>query len=121
MEMGTLYVPEDVGDISIRVSSDVEKKREGAALERETTSILSPLRYPGSKRRLAGYIQKTLQLNNLHPSLFVEPFAGGASVALQLLNNNMVDTIGLIDRDPLVAAFWEAVFFDTEWLLEQIA
>ncbi|HEX8231002.1 MAG TPA: effector-associated domain EAD1-containing protein [Chloroflexia bacterium] len=58
------------------------------AVDREEVSIVSPLRYPGSKRRLAGYIEATLRINNLRPALFVEPFAGGASVALQLLTDD---------------------------------
>lgn len=82
--------------------------------------FLSPLRYPGSKRRLAGYIAKALLLNNLQPALYVEPFSGGASVALYLIQNNFVDKVILIDVDPLVAHFWKAVFFDTEWLINQI-
>lgn len=90
------------------------------ALERTEASILSPLRYPGAKRRLAGYIEATLKLNELCPALFVEPFAGGASVSLQLLNDGAVERIGLIERDPLVAAFWQTVFFDADWLVEQV-
>jgi len=79
--------------------------------------LLSPLRYPGSKRRLVQYLQTTLELNDLHPSLLVEPFAGGASVGLQLLCDGIVDRIGLADVDPLIASFWECVFFDTDWLV----
>lgn len=83
-------------------------------------AVLSPLRYPGSKRRLAGYIKDLLDLHGLHPKLFVEPFAGGASVALQLLHDGTVDSVGLMDKDPLVAAFWKTVFRDTDWLITQI-
>ncbi len=90
------------------------------ALARSEASILSPLRYPGSKRRLAGFIEQTIRQNGLHPALFVEPFAGGASVSLQLLNDGLVERIGLIDRDPLVAAFWQTVFTDTDWLIQQV-
>lgn len=83
--------------------------------------MLSPLRYPGSKRRLAGFIQNTLTINNLKPQLFVEPFAGGASVSLHLLKTNMVERIGLVERDPIVASFWKVVFSeDVDWLLEEI-
>jgi DNA adenine methylase len=89
-------------------------------LRRREASILSPLRYPGSKRRLAAYVERALQLNGLRPQLFVEPFAGGASVALQLLNDGAVERIGLMDLDPLVASFWKTVFNDTEWLVRQI-
>lgn len=82
--------------------------------------MLSPLRYPGSKRRLVQYLQSTLDLNNLSPRLFVEPFAGGASVALQLLHDGTVQSIGLSDIDSLVASFWSCVFFDTEWLVAAV-
>lgn len=90
------------------------------ALKREQVSIVSPLRYPGSKRRFAHYVKEALALNNIRPKLFVELFAGGASVALQLLKDNAVEKIALIDRDPLVASFWQTVFFDTEWLVRQV-
>ena len=75
------------------------------ALDRREVSILSPLRYPGAKRRLSGYIAEAFRLNGARPALFVEPFAGGASVALQLLEDDLVDEIALGDRDPLVASF----------------
>jgi len=90
-------------------------------LSRSRATILSPLRYPGAKRRLAGYIAKTLALNGLRPSVFVEPFAGGASVALQLLSDGAVERIGLVDRDPLISSFWKTVFWDSEWLCDQVA
>lgn len=83
-------------------------------------NIISPLRYPGSKRRLAEYIKQTLKQNHCYPDIFIEPFAGGASVALKLLNENIVRQIGLIELDPLVADFWKTVFFDTDWLVEQV-
>jgi len=57
---------------------------------RREASILSPLRYPGAKRRLAGYVAEVLRLNSLRPKVLVEPFAGGASVFLQLLNDDLV-------------------------------
>src|SRR5262245_46609770 len=47
-------------------------------LSRREVSILSPLRYPGAKRRLSGYMAEVLRLDDLRPKLFVEPFAGGA-------------------------------------------
>lgn len=90
------------------------------AFARETASIVSPLRYPGGKRRLAGYIAATIRLNGLHPKLFVEPFAGGASVALQLLNDGLVESIALGEKDPLLAGFWKTVFTDHEWLIEKL-
>lgn len=91
-----------------------------AYLARDAVPILSPLRYPGSKRRLAPYIAHALELNDLEPQLFIEPFAGGASVALQLLTEERVDEVGLADADPLVAAFWQTVFRDTDWLVARV-
>lgn len=100
----------------------IRRASDGAGLpfERDGASILSPLRYPGGKKRLAGYIAETLKLNGFRPRLFVEPLAGGASVALQLLNDDLVDTIALCDRDPMVAGFWQTVFTDPEWLVDQL-
>ncbi|HEV2800684.1 MAG TPA: DNA adenine methylase [Pyrinomonadaceae bacterium] len=90
------------------------------ALARRNVSIISPLRYPGGKRRLAGYIAEAIRLNGLRPRLFVEPFAGGASVALQLLNDGLVERIALGEKDPLLASFWKTVFNDHEWLVEKL-
>ena len=86
----------------------------------KNSTLLSPLRYPGSKRRLTSYVKQALDLNNLHPQLYVEPFVGGGSVALQLLKDNKVEKVILIDRDPWVSSFWQVVFFDTDWLIKQI-
>lgn len=90
------------------------------ALHRSEASILSPLRYPGAKRRLCGFISEALRLNGLKPRLLVEPFAGGASVSLQLLNDGIVEKVALAERDPLVASFWRVVFFDSEWLIDRV-
>jgi DNA adenine methylase len=83
-------------------------------------TVLSPLRYPGGKRRLVPYVAAALKENDLRPELLVEPFAGGASVALELLAYGFVERIALGDLDPFVAAFWNTVFEDTEWLCRQV-
>jgi DNA adenine methylase len=83
-------------------------------------ALLSPLRYPGGKRRLVPYVASALIANDLRPGLFVEPYAGGASVSLELLHAKLVDRIGISDSDPMVAAFWETVFEDADWLCKQI-
>ena len=89
-------------------------------MRRGRAVVVSPLRYPGAKRRLAGYVSALLELNSLKPKLFVEPFAGGASVALQLLAAGDVERIALGEKDPWVASFWKVVFFDTAWLVERV-
>jgi DNA adenine methylase len=72
--------------------------------------LQSPLRYPGGKRRLSSYIAEILRAHDLRPKLFAEAFAGGASVSIAMLENDLVDEIALADRDRLVAAFWRVVF-----------
>jgi len=51
----------------------------------------------------------------------VEPFAGGAGASLRLLVDEYVENIELNDLDAGVAAFWKAVFFHTEALVDRIA
>jgi len=82
--------------------------------------LCSPLRFPGGKTFLCDYMERFLRLNDLHPNLFIEPFAGGASISLHLLGKEMVDKIALFDRDPLIASFWFAVFNDGTWLQNKV-
>lgn len=74
------------------------------------TSLVSPLRYPGGKRRLLPYVARAVAALPRRPSLFVEPFAGGCAVSIGLLEHGFVPRIGLADADPLVASFWRVVF-----------
>lgn len=83
-------------------------------------SFLSPLRYPGSKRWLVNYIILAIKSNNLKPRLFIEPFVGGGSVALQLMQGRLVEKVILIDADPWITSFWDVLFYDTDWLIDQI-
>lgn len=82
--------------------------------------VISPLRYPGGKRRLVPYIAALLRENELEPDLFVEPFAGGASVALELASLGLVKKIALADLDPWIASFWRTVFEDCDWLCRKV-
>ncbi|MCS6992475.1 MAG: DNA adenine methylase [Anaerolineales bacterium] len=84
------------------------------------TKSISPLRYPGSKRHLMDYVAQSLKANHFYPKIYVEPFVGGGNVAFYLLQQQIVEKVILIDLDPWIASFWQAVFWDTEWLLRQI-
>lgn len=68
----------------------------------------SPLRYPGGKTWLVPHIREWLAPGAPHP-LLVEPFAGGAIVALTALAGDFAERATLVERDPDVAAFWRAV------------
>ena len=69
----------------------------------------SPLRYPGGKTNLAPFIKAVLDENNLAGIDYVEPYAGGAGVALSLLLENYVSTITINDIDRSVYGFWHSV------------
>lgn len=75
-------------------------------------ATVTPLRYPGGKTKLYPYIKQIIDLNNLHGT-YIEPFAGGAGLALKLLLNNDVNRIVINDSDPAIYAFWHSVLYDT--------
>lgn len=85
-----------------------------------TSRYLSPLRYPGGKDRLASFVGNLISHQPHTLSTYVEPFAGGAGVALRLLFNEVVDEVVLNDLEPGVAAFWRAVFSRTDELVELV-
>lgn len=82
---------------------------------------MSPLRYPGGKALMATYISGVLEENLLAGCTFFEPYAGGASVSLELLRLGFIGQAVLVERDPLVYAFWWCVFNDAEALCAAIA
>lgn len=81
-------------------------------------NFISPLRYPGGKNKVYEYISHLVKINNV--SSYIEPFAGGAAVALRLLNNNEVNRIIINDYDRSIYAFWYSTIFYTEKLIERI-
>ncbi|MCP6682143.1 DNA adenine methylase [Bacillus nakamurai] len=78
----------------------------------------SPLRYPGGKSKTYDYIKLLIDLNKC--SSYIEPFAGGAGVALKLLLNGNVNRIIINDYDRAIFAFWYSVLYNTESLVERI-
>ena len=80
----------------------------------------SPLRYPGGKKRLAEFIGQVCQGNGIDGH-FVEPFSGGASVALSMLIEGKVERITLNDYDRSIYAFWYSALNDPEALCERIS
>lgn len=80
----------------------------------------SPLRYPGGKNRLASFVGLAIQNLNIGHCTYVEPFAGGAGVALSLLLNGIVDNIVINDYDKAIYSFWRAIKQDHNALIEKI-
>lgn len=84
------------------------------------TLYLSPLRYPGGKARIAPFVGDLMADQRPRPLRYVEPFAGGAGVALRLLFDERVDEIVINDVNPGVAAFWRALYDSTEDLIDKV-
>ncbi|MFT5819312.1 MAG: DNA adenine methylase [Crocinitomix sp.] len=80
----------------------------------------SPLRYPGGKNKLSAFIAKICVDNKINGH-YVEPYSGGASVALFLLLEGFVKQITINDRDRSIYAFWHSVLNETNKLCELIA
>ncbi|MFA6309808.1 MAG: DNA adenine methylase [Clostridia bacterium] len=81
--------------------------------------FFSPLRYPGGKNKLAKFVTLVCEKNNINGH-YVEPYAGGASVAIHLLINGIMSEITINDYDRSVYAFWYSVLFETEKLCKKI-
>lgn len=79
----------------------------------------SPLRYPGGKNKLAKFVAK-ICIDNSIDGHYVEPYAGGASVALRLLIDGYVSEITINDVDRSIYAFWYSVLFKTKKLCRLI-
>lgn len=80
----------------------------------------SPLRYPGGKNKLSGYVCKLINNNNMRGCTYIEPYAGGAAVALKLLIDGHVNNIIINDYDRSIYAFWHSVLYETDALCELI-
>jgi DNA adenine methylase len=83
-------------------------------------SIRTPLRYPGGKQKLTPFIEDILLQNEI-TGHYVEPYAGGAGVAIELLLTKKVDYIHLNDANIGIYAFWYSVINHTEKLCRLIS
>lgn len=80
----------------------------------------TPLRYPGGKGKVADYFKQIFRENLLYDGVYVEPYAGGASVALSLLFNEYASKIIINDIDRSIFAFWYSVLNKTDDLCKLI-
>jgi DNA adenine methylase len=80
----------------------------------------TPLRYPGGKAKLAPFIKQLVKLNRLLDGEYVEPCAGGAAVALELLFHEYVSAVHINDISRAVYAFWKSVLSHTEDLCKLV-
>lgn len=81
-------------------------------------SMYSPLRYPGGKNKTYQYIKHLVEMNNI--TTYIEPYAGGAAVALRLLIKGDVQRIMINDYDRSIYAFWYSVVYRSNELIDRI-
>ncbi len=83
-----------------------------------SNKLYTPLRYPGGKAPFAPFIASVMECNDLSGGHYLEPYAGGAGVALELLFHGYASHVHINDIDPAVHAFWAAVTQEPDALLE---
>ncbi|MFW0901910.1 DNA adenine methylase [Gardnerella sp. Marseille-QA0894] len=88
-------------------------------VDRVTNKPTSPLRYPGGKGKITRFIDHLLDINSLHGT-YIEPFAGGAGIATNLLLANKVDSIIINDKDDGVYYFWNTLVTNPSYLIRAI-
>lgn len=82
--------------------------------------MYSPLRYPGGKSKLSKFIEQSILNLQIQNCTYIEPFAGGAGVALSLLLEGVVENIVINDYDKAIYSFWRAVKQEPDALIEKI-
>ena len=80
----------------------------------------SPLRYPGGKSKLAPFMNMILNKLDLVGGTYIEPFAGGAGIAIELLLTDQVNHIVINDYDKSIASFWNAVVNDNAHFIDKL-
>lgn len=79
-----------------------------------------PLPWVGGKRRFVGRILPHL-VPHLRPGRpYLEPFAGGAAVALTLLHRFPWLDVWINDANPDVSAFWKTLQADPDYLIDRM-
>jgi DNA adenine methylase len=91
---------------------------------------ISPFRYPGGKtwivpqlrRWLAPSLRHQYGMAPVRPVRFIEPFAGGGSVSLTAVAENLVDQAIMVELDEDVAAVWQTILDKEQaiWLAHEI-
>ncbi|MBO4924573.1 MAG: DNA adenine methylase [Bacteroidales bacterium] len=82
----------------------------------------SPLRYPGGKASLAGFLRGLIATNvEAGTCTYFELYAGGAGAALDLLMGGDVRRIVLNDADTHIFHFWDSILHHTDDFLRLLA
>ncbi|MCK7459948.1 DNA adenine methylase [Idiomarina aminovorans] len=80
----------------------------------------SPLRYPGGKFGIRNMISTIINQQELDRGHYIEPYAGGAGLALSLLFGGHVHEIHLNDLDRSIWSFWYSILNQPERFISAI-
>ncbi|TKB67064.1 MAG: DNA adenine methylase [Nitrospira sp.] len=69
---------------------------------------------------MAAYIKALLKENKLLDGEYVEPYAGGAAIAMELLFHEYVSRVHINDLSRPIYAFWKSVLCHTDHLCELV-
>lgn len=81
----------------------------------------SPLRYPGGKGKLAEFMRYMIVQLGHSGGTYIEPFAGGAGIAIELLLQDVVGRIVINDYDKGIWSFWKAILTETDRFITELA
>ncbi|WP_065499784.1 DNA adenine methylase [Burkholderia stabilis] len=85
------------------------------------SAYFTPLRYPGGKGKVSAFVKAIFRANGIVGGTYVEPYAGGAGVAMELVIHEFAERVFINDIDRSVWAFWHSVLHETTALCDLIA
>lgn len=81
----------------------------------------TPFRYPGGKTKLFPYVSEIFSSNSLVDGHYVEPYAGGAGLAMSLLFSGHARYVHLNDLDKSIYSVWHSILNNTDALCQYIS
>lgn len=118
--------PADVTEFALAAAAELQR---GKPLPSDVLAarkkVGSGIPYPGGKSRVVGDIIKrcgVLQADGLRGDhVFREPFVGGGSVMLNMLQSGRAKQVWINDLDSGVVAFWNAIIKEPDHFAKRIA
>lgn len=80
----------------------------------------TPLRYPGGKGKISYLLSRIINKTESPCERYIEPFAGGAGVAISLLLEGVVSEIVINDYDLGIYSFWKAILEETDRFIQDL-
>lgn len=87
----------------------ISRLGEASRTEEHPTQLLSPFRYPGGKTWLVPKVIQWLAGDERKPFAFIEPFAGGSIVGLNVAFHGLARKVTLVELDENVSVVWQTI------------